>query len=378
MEHQESNNAWCNSGNWSPAYTSWPIGEGWNARTCTTGNLSSFEAEFGYSNWSNGASGPFPCAESIVEARRAQLKFQLTPWQLQRATNATFMATFAGGTRGCLTTVGEVQSGPGVDWVQESSGPLWVPLLGIAESSETIIATANPARQWPMVWNGNQLSVNYGKPTDFIFVGFETNDGFANGTDPVNYSYAVETAGCMTTIGNPSLQMTYTPMPPETPLCTAAIACNTTVTCAPSAETFLLEGPSGTVVSTFDGTGGATPTFTAANGTYSVCTQSSAGATACAPVTAVSDVGCAPPPCQPLTCGSFSPGTCGNEPDGCGGTVNCGGCAAGSTCTNNMCVAPCLRECEPGSVLDTATCLCGPAKPICVCGGAFPACRACN
>jgi hypothetical protein len=47
--------------------------------------------------------------------------------------------------------------------------------------------------------------------------------------------------------------------------------------------------------------------------------------------------------------------TCGTLPDGLGGTLDCGTCATGSTCTNNVCVSPPLAcshsECTLGSPL---------------------------
>lgn len=58
--------------------------------------------------------------------------------------------------------------------------------------------------------------------------------------------------------------------------------------------------------------------------------------------------------CQPLTC---QPGQCGARPDGCGGTLACGGCATGE-CLDGLC--PCSAgTCGPGS--------CG--RPTDGCGG---------
>ncbi|HSY23845.1 MAG TPA: metallophosphoesterase [Polyangiaceae bacterium] len=42
--------------------------------------------------------------------------------------------------------------------------------------------------------------------------------------------------------------------------------------------------------------------------------------------------------CTPKTC-STALATCGSVSDGCGGTLNCGVCPSGQTCTNNMCGA---------------------------------------
>jgi hypothetical protein len=45
-------------------------------------------------------------------------------------------------------------------------------------------------------------------------------------------------------------------------------------------------------------------------------------------------------PCLPATCPS---GGCGTLDDGCGGTLDCGGCSAGQSCLDNVC----LVECQP-------------------------------
>ena len=44
--------------------------------------------------------------------------------------------------------------------------------------------------------------------------------------------------------------------------------------------------------------------------------------------------------CTPAA--SCAPGTCGTVSDGCGGTLDCGGCDAGEVCDQGMCVAMCL------------------------------------
>ena len=48
--------------------------------------------------------------------------------------------------------------------------------------------------------------------------------------------------------------------------------------------------------------------------------------------------------CIPATCG---PTACGNLPDGCGGTLNCGGCASNSLCDAGVC-QPCTVTCVSG------------------------------
>jgi hypothetical protein len=50
-------------------------------------------------------------------------------------------------------------------------------------------------------------------------------------------------------------------------------------------------------------------------------------------------VGPCKPSCTPLTA-CPAEDNCGTVSDGCGGTINCGTCAAGQSCTNNQCVAP--------------------------------------
>jgi len=47
-----------------------------------------------------------------------------------------------------------------------------------------------------------------------------------------------------------------------------------------------------------------------------------------------------PPECTPVECGT---GQCGVVPNGCGGTQNCGGCAAGQVCDDNLCRVECVK-----------------------------------
>lgn len=61
----------------------------------------------------------------------------------------------------------------------------------------------------------------------------------------------------------------------------------------------------------------------------------------------------APPPCVPATCATLGAG-CGDPPDGCGGTLVCGGCADGETCGDFSCQPPPPPYCNP------ADCVCAP------------------
>ena len=49
-------------------------------------------------------------------------------------------------------------------------------------------------------------------------------------------------------------------------------------------------------------------------------------------------------PCVPKTCAGLGNYVCGSYSDGCGGTLNCGSCAAGQNCTNGVCVAACVPK----------------------------------
>ncbi|RZO54624.1 MAG: hypothetical protein EVA89_27635 [Sandaracinaceae bacterium] len=75
-------------------------------------------------------------------------------------------------------------------------------------------------------------------------------------------------------------------------------------------------------------------------------------------------VGCGAPPdlpdagdageedaCVALTC---APDECGTREDGCGGAVDCGGCASGGRCVANRCEAECSadHECAPAEACD--------------------------
>jgi hypothetical protein len=47
--------------------------------------------------------------------------------------------------------------------------------------------------------------------------------------------------------------------------------------------------------------------------------------------------------CTPTTC-SAQGENCGSIPDGCGGTLTCGSCGSGQTCTNNVCTSTCTPK----------------------------------
>ena len=64
--------------------------------------------------------------------------------------------------------------------------------------------------------------------------------------------------------------------------------------------------------------------------------------------------------CVPMSCDE---GGCGDMDDGCGGTVNCGECAEGSTCTEGICV----EDCVPTNECAGATC----GEVDDGCGGSF-------
>ena len=50
-----------------------------------------------------------------------------------------------------------------------------------------------------------------------------------------------------------------------------------------------------------------------------------------------------PGACTPKTCSQLG-FNCGTASDGCGGSLSCGTCAAGQTCTNNVCAATCTPK----------------------------------
>lgn len=66
---------------------------------------------------------------------------------------------------------------------------------------------------------------------------------------------------------------------------------------------------------------------------------------------------CTTPSCTPLTCS----GSCDTIPDGCGGSLNCGSCPTGYSCTDNSCVPTCVpkTQCDSGFQCGTQSDGCG-------------------
>lgn len=61
------------------------------------------------------------------------------------------------------------------------------------------------------------------------------------------------------------------------------------------------------------------------------------------------------PPCVPSTCANFGY-NCGSYNNGCGGTLNCGVCAAGSSCQNGHCTDACAN-CPPNTQCVNGQCV---------------------
>jgi hypothetical protein len=81
------------------------------------------------------------------------------------------------------------------------------------------------------------------------------------------------------------------------------------------------------------------------------------------------------PPCQPATCASLG-AHCGSASDGCGGTLDCGGCSVG-VCSSNQCVCiprtSCFGVCGTvsngcGGTLQCPACPCVPSCSGKTCG----------
>ena len=80
--------------------------------------------------------------------------------------------------------------------------------------------------------------------------------------------------------------------------------------------------------------------------------------------------------CQPKTAAQVCTGLCGPQSDGCSGTVNCGGCTAPNTCggggTPSVCgVPPCVK-----TTCQAAGATCGPIGDGC--GGIIASCGTCS
>ncbi len=379
LHHEEdaAGGPFCTSSNWSYVYESWPLGDGWQTRVNTGGS-----PQVGYTHYSNGASGLLRCYESAVEAYRSQATFYLSDLQFRRVANATMTANFItqfGGAPCINVTVPLVMQ----VWQYGSDEGLWAAVLGGPETEYGLLpSTSVPYVQTAVTWSGNTLSANFGRPAyAAVVAGFEADDGFGDPTDP-NAGYAQDNNRCLTQMSDVMLDLTYAPLPPETPLsCRATIVCDTaTITCNGSPSVFELHVDNGygqdVIAGTVDLTGqaaAAPPTFVIPVGfdtPYRVCTVSG-GVRACVVAPIVSTTACSVP-CVPKTCSGVTPscsaqsdgcggtllcypsnagndcgeGTCGTWSDGCGGTMNCGECATGQ-CVTGWCTGPSF-QCGPG------------------------------
>ena len=66
--------------------------------------------------------------------------------------------------------------------------------------------------------------------------------------------------------------------------------------------------------------------------------------------------------CEPLTCTDHDPGQCGLQTDGCGGTLFCEGCPDGQSCQGGVCVE---LDCQPLDCADLGDPECGPHPDGC-------------
>ena len=74
------------------------------------------------------------------------------------------------------------------------------------------------------------------------------------------------------------------------------------------------------------------------------------------------------PTCTPTTCASLGR-NCGFWSDNCGGTLNCGTCVAGQTCSNGVCVSLCgdgVCSLSSGETCSTCSVDCGSCFPPCL------------
>lgn len=76
-----------------------------------------------------------------------------------------------------------------------------------------------------------------------------------------------------------------------------------------------------------------------------------------------------PSSCMPATC---TPAVCGSTPDGCGGTLSCGGCAGNTLCVGGACQPcdVCLSGCTFSKV-QAAINAAAPGETIRICAGAY-------
>jgi inhibitor of cysteine peptidase len=133
---------------------------------------------------------------------------------------------------------------------------------------------------------------------------------------------------------------------------------------------------------TYAGSGSCTPTTCAAEGKDCGSIADGCGGTlscgTCSTGETCSDNVCTTPACTPTTCAAEGK-DCGSIADGCGGTLSCGTCPTGQTCSDNVCTTP---ACTPttcaaqgkncGSIADGCgkTLSCGTCTAPQTCGGA--------
>lgn len=242
--------------------------------------------------------------------------------------------------------------GQGLNGGPNNPAPFW---KGIMLPLANVLGTLTDGTASPLALGSLNLplpgtSSPAGTPSAWQFVSMA---GYANGVVGANLS-----ASNLCYIGTPpafqcSGQTQCAPTPGQA---------ETLITCSPisqvggwTVDLQRLESGSWTTVQTAEALepgSGLTLTDTYPNSqpqallTYRVCSVGSTGGPQCGNTFTVNESSCA---CEPFTCGN---GACGTMSDGCGGTIDCGGCAAGLVCGRNLC-CPSGEEMCPA----TGTCL---------------------
>jgi hypothetical protein len=268
-------------------YGNYPFGAGWtyDELHTPTGFI------VGWQHYDN------PGKEWLVDAYRAQITWKLDDTQMRRVTDATVVSPYGmrAGPASCVyQNIRESSEVAVADWPLTTTQTMnlspwgnqtWSDALGGPEFGRGLQPRVAYGR--PISFANGTASVDLGKPTvSTLVAGFiGTGDGFPAQVGTVTDTmYAQNNDACMIGLTAPKLQLSYAPLPPNTPLgCSVAIDCNdATISCNAGGDVFEVHqvtSAGDVAVATVDMTASPSTAFTktvsqSGGASYYVCTVS--------------------------------------------------------------------------------------------------------